>query len=598
MVGRLFKNFPEHVLTSHRPGPRRFRFVPFLILLALSANPDWPHGCSARSVPPASTADDISPVERILREKTLQKRLIAIEATDGETAIEGILTPDLVHLFYAWRDFRPAWVEEKQISSQVRPLLLSLKNIETEGLEPSDYHLSKIEDQSRSIEKGLKKRRPLPPEMLADFDLLCTDAFLTSAGHLAHGKVDPETYRVAWQGACLDDGLIGLLENALAENRVAEELAGVAPKHPFYQNLKTGLASYRELARRTKWKPLPEGLNLESGATGKEVKEVGKRLLALGDFDRKQGKPGRNFDEILEAAIRRFQGRHGLDASGILNAATLAAFNIPLEERRRQIEANLERWRWLPHDLGDRFIYVNVANFELEALEGSRKDMAMKVVVGSEAWQTPDFSSQMTHLIVNPDWTIPIPVILKETYSYVLQDPCYFRDNRMVILRKEGEELVEVDPGSINWAKLNEKNMDFLIRQKPGPDNILGRLKFVFPNKYEIFLHDTPYQEDFAKAARAYSHGCIRAEKPVELAVWVLRGKPGWDLKQIYAAIDAGEERTVKLVEPINVYFLYSTAWAGDDGAVQFRPDIYERDKKLIEALGADRSRSILVRGR
>jgi murein L,D-transpeptidase YcbB/YkuD len=194
----------------------------------------------------------------------------------------------------------------------------------------------------------------------------------------------------------------------------------------------------------------------------------------------------------------------------------------------------------------------------------------------------------MTHLVVNPDWTIPIPVILKETVKYVLQDPCYFRNNKMVILRKQGEELVETDPATINWGKLTEKNLDFLIRQVPGPENILGRLKFVFPNKYDIFLHDTPYQEDFAKAARAYSHGCIRAEKPVELAVWVLRGKPGWDLKQIYAAIENGEERTVKLVEPINVYFLYSTAWAGEDGAVQFRPDIYERDKKLIEALGAD----------
>jgi murein L,D-transpeptidase YcbB/YkuD len=213
--------------------------------------------------------------------------------------------------------------------------------------------------------------------------------------------------------------------------------------------------------------------------------------------------------------------------------------------------------------------------------------MAMKVVVGSEAWQTPDFASQMTHLVVNPDWTIPIPVILKETVNYVRQNPCYFRDNRMVILRKQGEELVEIDPASIDWPKLTEKSLDFLIRQVPGPENILGRLKFVFPNKYDIYLHDTPYQEDFAKAARAYSHGCIRAEKPVELAVWVLRGKPGWDLRRILGAIDAGVERTVKLVEPINVYFLYSTAWRGDDGTVQFRPDIYERDEKLIEALAA-----------
>jgi murein L,D-transpeptidase YcbB/YkuD len=472
------------------------------------------------------------------------------------------------------------------MSSQIPPLLQSLKNIGAEGLDPSDYHLSKIEDQLESIEKSLKKKRPIPPETIVDFDLLCTDAFLTCAGHLARGKADPETHQVSWQGTCIEESLAGLLEDALAENRVAEALASLPPQHSFYLNLKKTLASYRELARKTKWKPLPEGLALRKGDKGKEVKELRRRLFALGDFDRKQGKSSRVFDDALEAAIRSFQSRHGLDASGILDPTTLAAINIPLEERCRQIEANLERWRWLPDDLGERSIYVNVANFELEAFEGSRKNLAMKVVVGSEGWQTPDFASQMTHLVVNPDWTIPIPVLLKETINYVLQDPCYFRNNRMVILKGYGEQEVEVEPASINWTKLDEKNLDFRVRQEPGPQNILGRLKFVFPNKYDIYLHDTPYQEDFAKAARAFSHGCIRAEKPVELAVWVLRGKPGWDLRQILAAIDAGDERTVKLVEPIDVYFLYSTAWIEDDGTLQFRADIYERDKKLTEALG------------
>ncbi len=497
-----------------------------------------------------------------------------------------LLAPDLVRLFYARRDHRPAWIGEKEIPPQVRPLLQSLKKAEDEGLDPSDYHLSKIEGQFASIEKSLKKKRPIPPETLADFDLLCTDAFLTCAGHLARGKADPETHQVVWQGTCIEESLAGLLEDALAEDRVAEALASLPPQHSFYLNLKKTLASYREMARKTKWQPVPEGLALKKGDKGKDLKEVRKRLLALGDFDRKQGKSSQIFDEALEAAIRSFQSRHGLDASGILDPTTLAAINIPLEERCRQIEANLERWRWLPHDLGERFIYVNVANFELEAFEGSRKNLAMKVVVGSEAWQTPDFTSQMTHLVVNPDWTIPIPVLLKETVNYVLQDPCYFRNNRMVILRGYGEEEAEIEPASINWTKLDEKNLDFRVRQEPGPQNILGRLKFVFPNKYDIYLHDTPYQEDFAKTARAFSHGCIRAEKPVELAVWVLRGKPGWDLRQILAAIDAGDERTVKLVEPINVYFLYSTAWMEDDGTLQFRADIYERDKKLTEALG------------
>jgi murein L,D-transpeptidase YcbB/YkuD len=239
----------------------------------------------------------------------------------------------------------------------------------------------------------------------------------------------------------------------------------------------------------------------------------------------------------------------------------------------------------MPHDLGERFIYVNIANFELELFEGSRRIMTMKVVAGAEAWQTPEFASQMTHLVINPYWTIPIPVLLKEIAGYILQDPNYLRNNKMVILRGRGDQETEVDPVTINWAKLTEKNLNFRIRQDPGPLNVLGRLKFIFPNKYEIFLHDTPYQEDFAKTARVFSHGCVRAEKPVELAAFVLRGKPGWDMEKIMAAIDEPCEQTVKLIDPINVYFLYGTAWQDEDATMQFRPDIYLRDLRLARAL-------------
>ena len=574
-------------MTSLSPGRRLIPLFILLVILLLSAEPSGHRGWLAQSGEWTSAADGIMQVQQILRGKAGPEALSAGKAANVKGAAEAVLAPDLVHLFYAGRGYQPAWIGEREISSQVRLLLQALKMAETDGLNPLDYHLTKIEGMLSSVGKALKKKRPNQAEALADFDLLCTDAFLACAGHLAHGKVDSEAYAVAWQGACMDESLAGLLEAALMKNLVAEALQSLAPKHSFYANLKKALASYRELSRKKEGKPFPGSLSLKKGDKRKEVKELRKRLVALGDLAKEDNRSGRTFDDALETALRRFQSRIGLDVTGSLDPPTLAALNVPLEERCRKIEANLERWRWLPHDLGERYIYVNVANFKLEAFEDGQMDLDMKVVVGSEAWQTPDFASEMTHLIVNPDWTIPIPVILKETSSYVLQNPCYFRDNRMVILRKEGEELAEVDPASINWANLNDKNLDFLIRQLPGADNILGRLKFVFPNRYDIYLHDTPYQEDFAKAARAYSHGCIRAERPAELAVWALRGKPGWDLKQIWAAIEAGEERTVRLVEPIDVHFLYNTVWAEEDGTVEFRPDIYERDKKLIEALDA-----------
>jgi len=574
--------------TNHKPWPSFAWLFPLLFFLQLAALPSWPDRPQTRTslVPPA--AGGFSRVQQSLREKVGQNIEVGRETARMGAGGAFVLAPDLVRIFYARRDYRPAWVGDKEISSQIGPLLQALKRVETEGLNPMDYHLAEIEAQLKMAEKALKKKRPLQPEDLADLDLLCSDAFLACAGHLAHGKADPETHAAAWQGPCIDESLAALLEDALMKGQVAEALESLPPQHPFYKNLKTALGTCRELARKTEWKPLPDGLDLKRGETGKEVKELGKRLFILGDFDRKQRMPGRDFDEVLEAAVLRFQGRHGLDISGSVDPPTLAALNVPLEERCRQLEANLERWRWLPRDLGERFIYVNVANFELEGFEGSRRSLDMKVVVGSEAWQTPDFTSQMTHLIINPDWTIPIAVILKETANYVLQNPCYFRDNKMVVLRKEEEGLVEIDPGLIDWTRLTKENLDFLIRQKPGPDNILGRLKFVFPNKYDIFLHDTPYQEDFGKSSRAYSHGCIRAEKPVELAVWVLRGKPGWDHKRILEAIEAGEKQTVRLAGPIDVFFLYNTAWVEDDGTIQFRADIYGRDNQVIEALDAD----------
>jgi L,D-transpeptidase YcbB len=572
-------------------GPRPGRYpVLFLILLAglpFSAVPSRPIIWPALSTTYRAGAGGFSQVQQILREKAGRKPDLgsetAIRAVDGDA----ILAPDLVHLFYAGRDYRPAWIKEGEITSQVPALLNSLKGIDKEGLSPTDYHLAEIESRHKTLAKALKKRRASQAEALADFDLLCSDAFLACAGHLARGKVNPETHTVAWQGRCIEESFAKLLEDALAENRVAGALESLPPRHSFFRNLKTALVSYRELVRKTNWDPLPEGLSLKKGDKQKEVQELRKRLLAFGDLAKEKKSSGRVFDDALEAALCRFQSRHGLEITGSLDPPVLAALNVPLEARCRQIEANLERWRWLPHDLGEKFIYVNAAGFELQGFEDSKKGLVMKIVAGSEAWQTPDFASEMTHLVINPDWTIPIPVLLKETYNYALQNPCYFRDNRMVILRNSGEQQVEVDPASIDWARLNEKNLDFLVRQKPGSANILGRLKFVFPNKYEIFLHDTPYQEDFAKAARAFSHGCIRAERPIELAVWVLRGKPGWDLRQILAAIDTGDERTVRLAEPVAVYFLYNTAWAEEDGMIQFRADIYDRDKKLIEALGA-----------
>jgi murein L,D-transpeptidase YcbB/YkuD len=525
---------------------------------------------------------DLARVQSILRDRLENRGPGAKIGAVGEA----VLATHLLPYFYRRRGFHPAWFEAPRPSAQLAALVHGLKNADAEGLAPSDYHLSKIENLIKEVNAHPKRAASSSEERIADLDMLSTDAFLTYAAHLSRGKVDSETLQVAWQGACIDEGLVMILEKALPSDRVAEALAGLPPRHPFYANLETALSSCRAWARKVKWRPLSGGSPLKKGDRGQAVGALRRRLVDAGDLPQKGKKNAELFDGDLEAAVRKFQSRHGLEATGVLDLPTLAALNMTPQEKIRTLELNLERWRWLPHDLGERFIYVNVANFELEARENFRRVLGMKVVVGSEAWQTPDFSSEMTDIVINPFWTIPVPVLLKETVNYILQDPCYLENNKMVILRGRGAAETEVEPLSIDWTKISERNLDFRVRQAPGPLNVLGRLKFVFPNRHEVFLHDTPYQEDFSKTPRAFSHGCIRAEKPVELAAYVLRGKPGWDPERIQAAIDRKEELKVRLAVPVRVHFLYCTAWLDDSDAVQFRPDIYKRDSQLALALG------------
>lgn len=538
-------------------------------------------GLAACTYTDSTAAKNRTQVQMILRERLAHRRLGARLEAAGDL----ICAADLLTRFYESRNFAPAWQGDGRPSTRLTVLVGALSSADSEGLVPSDYHLAKIKDLAGGVSGWSKGASLSAAARDADLDMLATDAFLTYGFHLSNGKVNPDTLEAVWQRDCLDDGLAAALDAALASGRVAETLSDLAPRHPYYAGLKSALASARARANKSKWEPLPRGFAVKKGESGPAARRLRRRLSDSGDLRAVGKKTGDAFDAALEAALRRFQARHGLEPSGVLDAATLEALDISPQEEVRKLELNLERWRWLPRELGERFIHVNVADFELEVCEKFKKVLAMKVVVGSEAWQTPDFSSTMTELVVNPFWTIPVPVLLKEISQYILQDPCYLSNNKMVVLRGRGDNEREVDPPSIDWTRLDEKTLDFRVRQDPGPLNVLGRLKFVFTNRFEIFLHDTPYQEDFAKAKRTYSHGCIRAEKPVELAAYVLRGRPGWDAGAVLEAIDRGRELKVRLAAPIPVHFLYSTAWVDDSGAVQFRPDIYGRDARLAEAL-------------
>jgi murein L,D-transpeptidase YcbB/YkuD len=308
------------------------------------------------------------------------------------------------------------------------------------------------------------------------------------------------------------------------------------------------------------------------------------RLEASGDLATDE-MTGEIFDEALEEAVKRFQGRHGLAVDGVVGPRTLQALNRTAEEHLRLIKVNMERWRWLPRSLGDRFIRVNIADFDMELVEAGERIMEMRVMVGKDYRRTPVFSDVMTYLVINPYWNVPRSLAVEDKLPLIKQDPAYLAGQKMKVLSGWGADAREIDPLTIDWSEVTPETFTWRLRQDPGPKNALGQIKFMLPNKFNVYLHDTPSREAFDRPDRALSSGCIRLEKPIQLAEYLLRGYPEWTRPAILAAIEDGKEQTIRLLEPIPVHILYCTAWVEDTGEVNFRRDIYGRDTAVADAL-------------
>jgi L,D-transpeptidase YcbB len=345
------------------------------------------------------------------------------------------------------------------------------------------------------------------------------------------------------------------------------------------------LAHYRTIASHSGWPQVPAGPTMQMGDHDPRVKILRQRLWVTEELPHtaaKEGKDAEWFDDAVEKAVRRFQQRYGLQADGVVGASTLAALNVPVEARMRQIAVNMERWRWLPRQLGRRYILVNIARFSLEVIEDAKPVMSMRIIVGKPYQSTPVFNAAMTHLVVNPSWHVPPSIAKEEILPLLRRDPGYLVRQNMRVSQGGGGET---DPRSINWLQVSAGNFPYRLRQVPGANNPLGRVKFLFPNQFSVYLHDTPNPELFSRTVRTFSHGCIRIEKPIDLAIYLLRDDPSWSRGKIRQAIARGLERTVSLPAAVPVYLLYWTAWVDEDGVVHFRDDIYQRDTSLEKAL-------------
>ncbi|ASB47679.1 L,D-transpeptidase family protein [Alkalitalea saponilacus] len=511
--------------------------------------------------------------------RILSERIELIADSANIELLDVYYQPDLISELYrmSGKMFSPLWSDRENIDQ----LMDFLREVHLEGLNPEDYHLSKLE---LLMEKIVDSKTP-DTEDLAELELLLTDSYLLLASHLGRGKTDSETIDPQWHAIHRNPDVdwVSFVDSTLRYRVVKETLQSLTPGHREYSNLKKALAKYVAIEEKGGWNAFNTSLRkLEKGINHQDVAQLRTRL-SVTQVDIPFDSVNENyFDEALHQQVVLFQMRNGLTADGVVGRGTIDALNIPVEERVASIRANLERWRWLSDDLGDRHILVNIANFELLLIENGKTIFKTEAIVGRPYRRTPVFSSRMTYLVFNPDWIIPPTILRNDVIPAVINNPNYLNQRRMRVITRNGEN---VDPSTIDWQRAASHGFPYMIRQDPGPDNALGLVKFMFPNHHNVYIHDTPSRELFRQTERTFSSGCIRINQPMKLAEILLDTNPGWDMQRINQTLAEKRSRTVHLQRPVPVHLLYLTAWADDEGIVYFRRDIYNRDEPLLTAL-------------
>ncbi|MBT8117292.1 MAG: L,D-transpeptidase family protein [Gammaproteobacteria bacterium] len=516
-----------------------------------------------------------SPADTTLR-NAIRDRLEAVEAGEqisiGQTTLASHI---LLPAFYAQRHYTPAWTNPDSVDQ----LLEAIESIGQDGLQPSDYSLDEILHHRERIRDAVM----FDPVLFAEFDLLLTDSLVRLGYHLSFGKVDPEALDSNWNMVRYIDNLdeLLLLGQAIDSGQVSCLVERLRPQSTDYDQLRTALEKYRTYQLLGGWQPVPDGKTLETGSTGDRVLALRARLVMTGDLST-QDMFLPVFDDAVAAGVQRFQRRHGLLDDGHAGRKTLREMNVPVEMRIDQIRANLERARWVLHDLPDTYIMVDIAGFHARYVRDNKLVWESRAQVGRPARESPVFRSKLKYLDINPTWTVPPTILDEDLLPEVRANPGYLAVRDMEVVDYSGNP---VDPASIDWYAYNGRNFPYLIRQQPGPKNALGRIKFMFPNRHSVYLHDTPSKSLFDKPERAFSSGCVRIERPYDLAELLLANNSGWNRERLLKTVDSYRTKTVNLAEPVTIIMLYWTVAVDKNGEVRFSRDIYERDAPIISGL-------------
>lgn len=516
---------------------KRFSFPGALLLGGLVALA-WPSHASA--------ATDEGAVAAVL------ERSVATLQSSGRVEAGSIVIPRsaLLVQFYERRAYRPAWSDPASVAE----LVDAIGEADAQGLDPDDYRLAWIRKLRASSGGGA--------EAAAGNDLLLSSALIRLCQHVRYGKIpaggfDADALPLRPLGG--GDPVVEL-DDAIRGGRIREFVEGLEPQTSFYKRLMQALATYRRIEADGGWPTVGSGPSLKPGETDPRMNALRERLAVTGDMPAGGvTAAGDLYDPELVEGVRTFQARHGLDADGVLGSRTIAALNVSAATRVDQIRATLERCRWLLRDLPERFVMVNAAGFRVLLIEDGQVVWRSRAIVGNPATETPMFRADMRYIVLNPTWTVPQSIVKNEFGPAIRRDPHYL-------------------------AKKHIRKIDGEYVQAPGKDNALGRIKLMLPNPYSVYLHDTPARSLFASNSRALSHGCVRVEKPVELAALAL-ADPDWDVAALEAAIATGRTQTISLKKPLAVLVMYWSVTVNREGTVEFLPDLYHRDTPLVRGL-------------
>jgi murein L,D-transpeptidase YcbB/YkuD len=483
-----------------------------------------------------------------------------------------VLDRSRLRIFYESRNFQPVWLDYKGPLPRAAVLRQVLNAAGDEGLEYEIYHPDKI--------TALWHKRL--PWNLAELELLLSDALLRYSEHVQTGYRVPHIGEYYWDLPQPEVDALRVLDNLLKTNDLMAILLELAPDHEGYRRLRNALKYYREIELQGGWSPIPPGPALQLGVWHEHVSLLRERLVAEGDLELGPVTHVNYYDQAIKFAVERFQVRYGLKLDGVVGAGTRAAMNVPVSERIEQIKLNMERWRWLPRKLGQRYIMVNTAGYELAVVDNNKTAFTMEVMVGTPKRPTPIAKGRLHTIVLNPYWTLPETIIYEDIIPRQIRNKNYIKSKGIRVFSNLSRGK-EIDPAKVDWTEIKPGHFPYVLRQDPGKKNPLGRIKFLFSNVHDVYLHDTPKQSLFDKDNRAFSSGCVRVARPMQLASYLLDDKNDWSEAEIKESIDAGEYRKIPVSGRIPVYLVYMTAWVGENNGVHFRPDIYQWDPKVAK---------------